>query len=204
MPSAVPLDEALPTLADDLRRLDLLHVSGKPVALGEILDTLGDRGHGVAALVLAAPMLISPIPGGGLVSGSVIALLALAIGLNRPPWLPEYLRQRQLPAALLHRFVQATTKVLQRCERFVRPRLAWATTGLWHRLLGISLFFAGIAVALPLPIPGNNIPPAIAVVILALGLLEHDGWVVLVGHFVLLLVWLFIAVLAVSLWSVVT
>lgn len=203
MPERTPADAAVHSLAEDLKRLDQLHRSGRPVAVGEILDALGDRGHGMVALLLAAPMLVLPIPGPGVLIGSVIALLSLAIGLNQPPWLPRRIRRRELPAAMVHRFVQATMTVLQRSERYVRPRYLWVTSGVWHRLAGLSLCLAGIALALPIPIPGNNVPPALGVVVLALGLLERDGGFVLVGHVYVAALWLLLAVLAASAWNLV-
>src|SRR4030095_14109100 len=82
----------------------------------------------------------------------------------------------------------------------VRPRLAPITSGPARAAIGLSLAVAAVILALPIPLPLSNfflsaaplalpIPPplpnsspAAAILMLALGLLEGDGLMVMAGH----------------------
>jgi hypothetical protein len=72
--------------------------------------------------------------------------------------------------------------VFRKLEKVSKPRL----TMLAHRsvgwLNGLALLSLAFLLALPIPIPWNNVPPAIFLVLMAVGLLERDGVLVLVGH----------------------
>ena len=68
---------------------------------------------------------------------------------------------------------------LQRAESLLRPRLARLSLPPMEQLVGfLSLL---LAVLLVLPIPLGNVLPALAISLLALGVLERDGVWVLAG-----------------------
>lgn len=48
--------------------------------------------------------------------------------------------------------------------------------------LGLSLFTAAVVLGLPIPLPLSNFFPAVAIILLAVGVLEGDGLLVLAGH----------------------
>jgi hypothetical protein len=94
--------------------------------------------------------------------------------------LPGWLLRRTVPHEALAAAIRAVLPVLQRAERAVRPRGArWVGHPLTRRLLGVFLFLLALAIAIPAPM--TNSPPAIAVFITALGLAERDGLVVALG-----------------------
>src|SRR4029077_17854589 len=75
-------------------------------------------------------------------------------------------------------------KMARQLEKFVRPRLAFLHAGPGMlRLIGLGIVIAGLGLMLPLPIPFSNSIPALAVVLLAIGMLEKDGLCVLLGSF---------------------
>ena len=205
-PSHVPQQPAdhdlMHGLADDLRRLEE-KANGMPISMGEVLATLEDRGHAVAILLLAAPFVIIPIPGLSTIVGMAVLMLSFGVLLNTKPWLPKFIAKRQISPEGLRRLVGGTTKVLSRMERLVKPRMKWLTSKAWHWVIGFSLVWATIALMLPIPIPGNNIPPAIGVLLLALGLLERDGLFVLIGHLYTLIMWVILIVVAILFWEAV-
>jgi hypothetical protein len=47
---------------------------------------------------------------------------------------------------------------------------------------GISLACAGLLLFLPIPLPLSNFVPAVAILLLASGLAEKDGLLLLAGH----------------------
>jgi hypothetical protein len=193
--------EAIHTLADDLKRLQST-ANGMPITVQTLLDTLADRGHAVVILLLTAPFVVLPIPGLSTIVGLVVMGVSLGVLFNSKALVPGFIRRRSIQPETLTRLVNGTTKTLGRLKRFVRPRMGWLTGPSWHWLIGISLITANVAFALPGP-PGNNIPPALIMVLLALGLLERDGLLVLIGHILNLLLWIAIAVLVILFWEVV-
>lgn len=172
-----------------------------PITLTQLVTVLEDRGHAVAIILLVAPFVIIPIPGLSTIVGLAVIALSLGILLNRRPWLPSFIGKRHITPEGLHRIVSGTTRVLSKIEKLIKPRMEWLTGKSWHWLIGLSLIFATIALALPIPIPGNNIPPAIGILLLALGLLERDGLFVLIGHIYTLALWVLLLVAAAFFWE---
>src|SRR5690606_38862765 len=80
---------------------------------------------------------------------------------------------------------------IRRMERLLRPRLLLLTGPLGERLL--ALIALALAIILALPIPFGNWPPALAIVLFALALLERDGLFYVLGLCATLLAIAFLA-----------
>jgi len=61
-----------------------------------------------------------------------------------------------------------------------------------RNLIGLGIASGGLLLLLPLPIPFTNMIPAWAVVLLAAGMMQRDGLLVLLGHCMTLASWAFI------------
>ncbi len=186
-------------LKDDLDAL-LLASNGQPITFQKLIDVLGDRGHAVLILLIASPFLIIPIPGLSTAIGGVLIILSVGLMLGMNPWLPGFVARRQISQGALSKLVHGADRVLGRVEKWFHPRMDWMLQGPMHVLIGFSLFMACVALALPIPIPGNNIPPAVVIVTLALGLLERDGVMIVVGHVLNLILWIVLAIFAKLIW----
>lgn len=151
------------------------------LTIGEALDAMGESGFGFVMLVLALPALI-PVPGPfGLVFGSALAIVALqfAVGI-RSLWLPFFLRSRRLPASVFQLLERHARPLVRRTEQAIQPGRFKALTGrALPYCLGLPVF--ALAVAIALPIPFGNLIPVIAICVMAIGLIEKDGLVVLLG-----------------------
>ena len=189
-------------LAVDLQRLESA-ANGMPISVERLLETLSERGHAVAIFILSAPFVIIPIPGLSTAVSVVLFGLSFGIILGGRAWLPGLVRRRQISPETLHRLMSGTRRVMNKVSKLVKPRLAWATHRSQHWLIGLSLIVATFIFALPLPIPGNNIPPAIGLVLLSLGLIERDGLLVLLGHIYTLILAVTLIVLCILFWEVV-
>ncbi|HLL88344.1 MAG TPA: exopolysaccharide biosynthesis protein [Tepidisphaeraceae bacterium] len=192
-------------LAEVLAELEAMGAEGGGgITIRTLIDRLADRGPAVAVFLLSAPFVFIPIPGLSTVVGLAVFGLSLAIIVGGRPWLPGFIAGRHVSPENLRRFSQGTGRVLAKLQKFVRRRMSWLTApGLYQRLVGVSLVSATVLFALPLPIPGNNIPPAIGMSLLALGLIQRDGLLVLIGHVYTLLLWVALIVAVVVFWNVV-
>jgi hypothetical protein len=168
-------------LADDLDAL-LKHADGKPISVGEVMQVLSDRGHAVLILLLAGPFVFIPIPGLSTAFGLALIILGGCVMLGVKPWLPNFICRRQIRYELLTKIVHGVERVLKWVEKIAKPRLGFMTHRGMNWASGLTLISLAFLFALPIPIPGNNIPPALGMVIVAFGLLERDGLLVLVGH----------------------
>lgn len=151
------------------------------IALGDIVAELADRGYGLLLLLFALPNCIPVyLPGLSAVFGLPMAVIAaqMIVGRDRP-WLPKALLDRSITHADYDRLIGRATPYLAKVERVLRPRLLPLVDETAQRIVGFLCLCQ--ALLLPLPIPLTNIPLAIPVVLLGLGLVARDGLLVLIG-----------------------
>jgi hypothetical protein len=108
----------------------------------------------------------------------IIALNLIAV--RRRLWLPRAIADKSIARSDLRRLVDRLLPHLQRLERFCRPRLGVVTEQLGKALIGLVVLVLGLLLILPIPFLGN-MPPGIALVVIAIGVTERDGLVVLFG-----------------------
>lgn len=148
------------------------------IGLGEVLEAIEDRAFGALLLVFAVPNLLPTPPGAGIL-GLPLLLLSLQLATGRMPWLPRAIRDRSLERQRFVDLARRAVPILERGERLLRPRLS----ALFHPLAerGLGWFCLLLSVVLFLPIPFGNMLPALAITVIALGLLERDGLWIIVG-----------------------
>jgi hypothetical protein len=100
--------------------------------------------------------------------------------MRRRLWLPATIAAKSVARTDLDRMVRWATPLLARLERYCRPRLPLVTESVGKVLVGIVIFALGFIMILPIPFVGN-MPPAIAATVIALGMTERDGLIVLIG-----------------------
>lgn len=152
------------------------------IVLSDILDFFGERAFGALMLVLALPMAtpLSAIPGVSSVFGLPLVVVCAQLMLGYPrPLLPALLAKRTIRRETLVRAIERADPWLARIERAVHPRLPALTGAAAERALGAVCVV--MAVLLALPIPGANQPPAVAVALFAVGLVERDGVFAILG-----------------------
>jgi hypothetical protein len=151
------------------------------LSLDELVGRLGDRTFGIVLLILALLNCVPLFPGASAVLGVVMMLAALQLTIGRHQlWLPAFLRRRSIPRGGFRRAVAQVAPLLKRVERVCRPRYSWLASGPSERLIGLVVLVLAFVITLPIPVIGN-IPPGVAVAILAISLLERDGLAVLAG-----------------------
>lgn len=152
------------------------------VKLADLLAEMDERAFGVLMLILSLPNAVGlgAIPGLSTVFGvpQIFVAIQMIVGAQRP-WLPNFVLQRSITMKDFRTMVEKAEPHLQRIEKLLRPRLAAMSSTVIERLLGLILLLLSIIVSLPIPFA--NQPPAIAQGLIALGLIERDGVVVLIG-----------------------
>ena len=151
------------------------------LSVAEMVETMGSSSIAFAILVLSLPAL-TPIPGPfGMVFGSCLAVVSLQIMAGaRHLNLPGFVGNRRMSAETIALIVRYTAPVVSKVEKLLRPgRMPQLAGPSAQRLLGLPVLLLAVAVALPIPF--GNLLPVIALIIIAMALLERDGLAVLVG-----------------------
>lgn len=150
--------------------------------IGAVLDLIADRGFGLILLILALPAALPlPAPGYATPFGIMMALLGLQMIRGRKtPWLPEKVRKRSVTKSKLERTVKNAGVPLRFVEWVIRPRLSGlARNRAFLALVGVIVVLMSISMSMPIPL--TNTAPSFVIFVLAAGILEEDGLVLLGG-----------------------
>ena len=178
-------------LSQDLRAI-LREANGRAMTIAELEAILQGRGFAMFILLLSAPFIV-PAPGLSVPFGIALMLLGLRIAIGRKAMLPDFLLRRTLSYKMLDRIVRPLAAIAERFEKRIRPRMHFLQTHPWAiNLIGVGIVSGGFLLSLPLPIPFSNTLPAISIILLAAGLMERDGLLVLWGYIVGVLSWIYI------------
>jgi hypothetical protein len=174
---------------------------GRPderISFGDMLDALGERGFGLLLMLFAIPNLLPfpGVPGVSFVTGMAILFISVQLILARDePAFPGWVSGKSFTRAQLSKFIVKTTPLLRWLEKPIRPRLSPLVVGASERMIGV----VGVihALTLALPIPMGNLPQAVALILLALALIELDGVMAILGYIasILAVIWLTLVVL---------
>lgn len=174
-------------------------IRGRSVTLRELIAAIGEQGLLLLCALLCLPFLIPvSVPGVSTVFGGAIILIGVAVTLNRMPWLPKKILDKEMDTDKLIPALQKGVKLVSRIDPYVKPRLTGLTqTGLMARFNGLVLIFSAALLMAPLgPIPFSNTLPGVAILLLAIGMVQRDGVFVLLGYLFNLATVVYFAVLA--------
>lgn len=153
--------------------------SRERISIGDLLDALGDRALAALLFVFAVPNVLPVPPGTSAILGAPLVFLAAQLAFGRPPWLPAFIADRTMSQADFAGLVRRISPWLARAERLLRPRATALTQPPMDHLVGLVCLL--LAVVLVLPVPLGNMLPALAISLLALGILARDGLWILAG-----------------------
>lgn len=167
-PEKLPLSAMLRLLAADMSR--------KRISVGDLLTVLGDRALGALMFVFAVPNVLPAPPGTSAILGLPLLFLAAQVTLARRPWLPAIITRRSMSREDFHQLIRRIAPWLERAEKLLRPRFSFLALPPLEQCIGLICLL--LAVILALPIPLGNMLPALAISLMALGLVERDGlWI---------------------------
>lgn len=151
------------------------------VTLGELRDRLARRGFGLLMVVLALPTLIPVLPpASAALIGMLYILLSLQMLFGRTmPWLPARVSRIRLSGRTIAALRDRGVPFLRRIERFSRPRPLLVDERIAARAVAGVVLLLGIILFTPLPF--LNTLPALAVMLMGIGLLNRDGVFIAAG-----------------------
>ncbi len=141
------------------------------ITLRWLFGSLGEQSFGIVLLLLG-PLASLPGPSSPIV-GAIVAILACQMILaRRRPALPACFADKGLGRERLAAVLNYIVPPVRYIERHVRPKRQIRPSHS-KRIVGIAtLPLGGLLFA---PIPLSNVPPALAITLLAVAYLEEDG-----------------------------
>ncbi len=185
----------------------LADYAGQPLPLKILLERSGEHGFGMMVTLLTLPLLV-PVPLVGISTllnvGAFLLGVQLGLGFHRP-WLPARVIRIQLSPAVSAGLLKSLNRLLHPLERLVKPRLQILTRNdLSRRLIGFCIAWCAALTVLPLPIPFTNKVPALATLFLAVGTIEFDGILILIGYATVVATTVLFATLGTVVWELLT
>lgn len=169
------------------------------VTLAEIRDLVGQDGLMLFTAFLTLIFMVPvSIPGVSTVFGAAILLIGFSRLFGQKLWLPSSIKKRIVSTDALRSALNRGLVWFHRLEQVSRPhRLRWlASGGLMGTLNNCALILGAILLMAPFGfIPLSNTFPALALLFFAIGLLQHDGVCILLGHLANLVTIIYFAIL---------
>jgi hypothetical protein len=172
--------KAVPRTSEILRKL-LEDESRKSFTIEEIVAGLGSRSLPASLMLFSIPEVL-PIPLPGISAAVVIPTGIISYQMLRGKeeiTLPKWLLERSVPRSAFAASIKAILPFLEKAEGKVRPRWRWASSPAAKRFIGFFVLLMAAIIALPIPF--TNMPCAIAIFIIGLGLAERDGAMIALG-----------------------
>jgi hypothetical protein len=154
------------------------------VSIGELVDSLGRDGMLLFCVFLCLPFLLPvQIPGISTVFGFLILFIGFAIAASRDVWLPQALRRRTIASQKMHTILERSSRWVDRVERMSRPRVQSLVDGaVMHGINGSLIVIGALLLMVPFAVvPFTNTLPAMAILFLAVGIMQRDGVCILIG-----------------------
>jgi hypothetical protein len=148
----------------------------KRVSVSDLLTIMSGRAIGALLLLFALPNVLPAPPGTSSILGMPLVYLAAQMMLGRLPWLPAFIANRSMSREDFAATIARATPLIARAEKLLKPRFSFLVSRGAERVVGAVCLI--LAIVLLLPIPLGNMLPALAICLIALGVLERDGvWV---------------------------
>jgi hypothetical protein len=156
------------------------------VTLVEIMDIVGADSLLLLTVFLSLVFLVPvSIPGVSTVFGTGILLIGATRLFSRKLWLPNVIATRKLSSDKLREGFRRALVWFRRLEKISRShRMSGLTSeGLMTILNNLSFILAALLLMAPFGfIPFSNTIPALALILLSVGMIQRDGGFILLGN----------------------
>lgn len=157
----------------------LAALPGERIPFSAIVAAAGSRVHGLALLVFVLPEVPPlPLPSASTVLGIPLIIISAHLALfGEGTLLPARLQSVTVPRSVLAAAARYLAPAFRWIEHASRPRLLWLVRR--ERLIGLVCLY--LSAVLLLPIPLLNAPPAASLAAIALGMIQRDGAMIILG-----------------------
>jgi hypothetical protein len=169
------------------------------VTLSLLLKLIGEESFLILAAFLTLPFLAPvSIPGVSTVFGAIIFLIGISLVLDRPPWLPDRFMNHLFPTDKIRAGLSRGLIWIQRLEKISHRRMTVLCHGrLMGKVNGLAVALSSLLLMVPLGlVPFSNTFPGLAILLLSIGILQHDGVFILLSYLFLVITIVYFALIA--------
>lgn len=149
------------------------------VSMQTLAHAHGPAAHGTWLLLMAVPCLL-PVPGVGTVLGLGMVALAVAIWRGQSAaCLPRRVAELELSSHWAQRVLGMLASAYAVAGRFARARLSHLASAEGRSWTAAAIGLMALIVVMPIPF--GNVLPALALMLIGLGLVFRDGAAVVLG-----------------------
>ena len=171
-------------VSEILKKVGQKQIGGK-TKISELMEDFHENGILLAMIFFSLPVAI-PLPyppGFTTVMGIPLMILSIQMLLgNKKVSLPQKINDYELKNSTLRAISDKVVPRLISVEKYVKPRFSFAKSVYCEQFIGFISLLAAFSIALPIPL--TNSIPALGIAVMALGLLNRDGLVIIVGFFI--------------------
>jgi len=145
--------------------------------LSGLFSALEQRSFGGVIVLLS---IVGLLPGISIAAGIALIFIAVQMLLNySSPSLPAFINDRKINTNRLRKTMRRPLHYLDRMEKIIKPR--WRVLSRQAAVKFIAVLIILLALVMITPLPLSNLLPSIALLLIALGLLEQDGIIIAIG-----------------------
>ncbi|MBM3192273.1 MAG: exopolysaccharide biosynthesis protein [Chlamydiae bacterium] len=154
------------------------------ISIEDILFLLPGKGRALALILLSLPFCQPlQIPGLSIPFGLSVAFIGIRMAFGKRIWLPKSILSKTIKGKTIRKIADKALFLTRKMKRWIHPRLSRISRFPYAYIInGTSIFLLGILLAAPLPIPLSNLIAAWSVFLIAMGILEDDGVIILLGY----------------------
>jgi hypothetical protein len=171
-----PLEDLAGRLKDEAQ--------AESVSAGRMMKAAGRASYAPLLLLLAFVTItpIGSIPGVSIATGIVLLLLGgqMLAGRDRP-WIPAWIERRSVKGNRVRKGLEKSDGLIRWFDRLPRPRLRRFTEGGWPRAVAAGVIVMGLLMFPLAFVPWGVLAPAVALLIVSLGLMGDDGLLTALG-----------------------
>ncbi len=157
-------------------------ITGESVSIGDLVEHLHERGFGFLLLILSLPMALPlPVPPGiNIIMASPLILLTAqqAVGYHQI-WLPKWIMNKNIKREKMSLIIQKSIPWFEKLDIIIKPRMEFLTRGISSNIIGILGLIMALTICVPLPL--TNTIPSFGIALMAIGLINRDGFAVVAG-----------------------
>jgi hypothetical protein len=168
-------------VSEILKKLGDKDQSGSTTII-EIIEDFHENGILLAMIFFSLPFS-TPLPSPpGLTTIISIPLIIFSIQMimgSKQILLPERINNYKIKNSTLKMISDTITPIIKSIEKYIKPRFSFVKSVYTEQFLGFLCLLAALSIAIPLPL--TNAIPALGISVMALGLLNRDGLIIICG-----------------------
>lgn len=165
-----------------LSTIENMFYGSEKISLSNFIGEFGPESFLVLIFILISPNLVPFFSQFGIAefTSGMVCLLALQLITGRElPWLPYKVASKEISCQKISVVSVKLFPLFYKLDLITKSRLTMLSDARLTRLYGFMIFVLAFLILLPLPF--FNYAPAVVIMAMVLGLLNRDGFLLLIG-----------------------